>query len=924
MLLMKMIREILAFACFCVSVSTHAQGLELTVPESAAVNYGILGNGMSYYICRAPENSRSSIYMIQRTGSLVEKEDEYGLAHFVEHLVFCGTKSYKGRQIIDFIQSIGADFGRDINARTFHEYTYYQFENIPIWNDSIANRCLLMLRDMMYYAELSDEAIENERNVIIEEALLQGEKESWNTSNFPFSRPVIGDTATILHCSNNHIRDFYHRWYQPQMQAVIIVSPSNPEKILEKIQNIFDTVPQGVTTIPKTEETILTEQKAHVTIKHEPYLENNFVIQLLLQLPRPETGKHIVCQDIPYYALPMKIEIPLTALVLRLEHLGWKCHTSYHKHWGSAPMCEFTIYPDKGTPQSVLYSFLSTVKSLILYGFPEEIIKDYIDKDVIPERERGPILWQPSDEVLSEMDYHPSSSASPLSSLPQPIFKKCLENFLYGEPILDSKKEKQISNYIKKNIDAKWVQNFLREMLMTARQIYVIKIPQQANLSNDDIADVIQRVKESQANPITLQVKGKAKAQTGTTNILYNKDLQEIVYDKIIANGTVRELGMPNGIKVLINRSNPSEYGHLYAFREGGYSLISPTQAYLLEIIGRCQDNAHHLVSWRRGISDDFYELDNIYEWEDGLKEFYHELTEIELDSILLDKAWKEEWGLTHSDKLSKLRRKALPSPYVQQVEDSVISSFEMSAMRKLWKKYKSNYHNLVVAIDGVTNERQILPYIRQYIGGLPSKPVTSEIIERDYYISSDSTYIDTTSVQKQNEIVIHMFQEHDLDYTTENVILHQSVKHLLQKAIIDRFRLKRGDIYTASVRSNFWQFTHPHQEYMIALAFSPKKTEKVTADLCEFIHEMAYGNAINQQMVNNIITTLSTSDDNRPSGSNAFQIMNQIMRHGVNIDVASIDLKNIVTIDSIKRFLRELIEKGYYYKYMSVRMDGY
>ena len=901
----------------------HAQRLDQIVPESPAVRHGVLKNGMVYYICKIPKEKKSSFYVIQRTGSLVEQEDEHGLAHFVEHLVFCGTKNYKKHAIIDFVRSTGSEFGKDLNAGTGHEFTFYKFEDIAVRNDSVLDNCLLMLRDMMYEAEMNEEDIEKERNVIIEETLMRGDME--NISLFegtPFSFSVIGDTSNIRNCPAQKIRDFYHRWYQPQMQAIVVMHPSDVDTMLVKIKDIFEIIPRGDAEIPERL-TLPTLEMPRISIEHDKYQEESTKIKLrLLQrptdIPKNTIGYYLVNNVVSEYFFSISMTFH------RLDSLGISCSISREK-WNNSQIFEITARSDKENPLSVLRSFLSTVKSIRLFGLPDSISKKYYHEVVSPEIRGSIIEWKPVDSVLSEKDYQPSQETF-LSAFSNPIFEKCKDHFLYGEPIIDSETENQIYSYFRKTIDAKEMQRMFNQFFTSSNHYYDITIPQSLslNLTEEDVLEVIEDVDRIDAVPLILPVK-KEERQPNANSFLSSEIIPgAISSDRRITDGSVREIILSNGVKVLINKVDSSEYGEFNAFRVGGYGLHDLKHKWMLGIIESCFEGKGRRISCLRESGHDQFHLSCIYDWEEDLKKIHTELVNTELDTALIRRKWAEEWNHERSEAGRFLRKISIPSDNVIQIVDSVPTSSDIAEILNIWKHHKSNYNDMVVAIDCITEEDSIIPLIQKYLGSLPSKREPLKLYNHYYFIQHDSVVVDSVVVDslehhKQGFLILGLFQERNLSYTSENFILHKTLEYLLKNHLVDFMRLKNGDIYSLAVDCDIRQFSHPHQVYKIMLALSPSKKDKIEQDMEDLIHEMAYGNIIEQRMIEDFITTLQAKGGYYPTGSKAVQLMDEIRQQGVVIDTRKMNLKEIITIDAVKGFLQNLLEKGNRYKYMMV-----
>ena len=144
------------------------------LPNDEAVRYGVLENGMTYYIKANQEpKERASFYIIQNVGALLEEDHQNGLAHFLEHMAFNGTKHFPDKGIISFLERHGVAFGENINAYTSQNQTVYNLSDVPVNKPGILDSCLLILNDWSNYLLLTEEEIDSERGVI---------KEEWRTS----------------------------------------------------------------------------------------------------------------------------------------------------------------------------------------------------------------------------------------------------------------------------------------------------------------------------------------------------------------------------------------------------------------------------------------------------------------------------------------------------------------------------------------------------------------------------------------------------------------------------------------------------------------------------------------------------------------------------------------------------------------------
>ncbi len=243
-------RQILLFLGFFVSTGLFAEDL----PIDSNVRYGKLSNGLTYVIRNnsLPE-SRANFYLVQNVGATLEEDNQNGLAHFLEHMAFNGTKHFPDKLIIDYLETVGVKFGENINAYTSYDETVYHLDNVPTIREAIIDSCLLVLHDWSGYISLLDEEIDKERGVIREEWRTRDNAMRRTyfqhlTNTLPETkyaiRNIIGDTAIINNFSYKELRDYYHTWYRPDLQCVIIVGDIDVDKIEKKIKKLWKDVPE--------------------------------------------------------------------------------------------------------------------------------------------------------------------------------------------------------------------------------------------------------------------------------------------------------------------------------------------------------------------------------------------------------------------------------------------------------------------------------------------------------------------------------------------------------------------------------------------------------------------------------------------------------------------------------------------------------
>ena len=229
------------------------------LPQDPTIRTGKLKNGMTYYLRHnAKEAGLADFYIAQKVGSIQEEPRQRGLAHFLEHMAFNGTTHFpgKGKQlgIVPWCETIGVKFGANLNAYTSVEQTVYNISAVPLKREGIADSCLLILHDWSHYLLLEDKEIDKERGVIQEEwrtrragravqrLMEQAMPKVYKGTKYEDCMP-IGSMDIVNNFPYKDLRDYYHKWYRPDLQAIIVVGDIDVDKMEKKIKKLFSKIP---------------------------------------------------------------------------------------------------------------------------------------------------------------------------------------------------------------------------------------------------------------------------------------------------------------------------------------------------------------------------------------------------------------------------------------------------------------------------------------------------------------------------------------------------------------------------------------------------------------------------------------------------------------------------------------------------------
>ncbi len=243
----------LALSLFLAGLSVQAQELDMmsVIPNDPEVRSGVLDNGATYYIRRNTKDpDRANFHILYKVGAVLEEDRQDGLAHFLEHMAFNGSKNFEGNELIEYCRSKGIEFGANLNAGTGQDMTTYMITNVPLSSEGVVDSMLLVLHDWAGFISLDHDDIDDERGIISEEWRMyeamantrlrrKSNEIVYGVDNIYNKRDIIGPLENIQGFDYQDIKDFYHKWYRPDLQAFVIVGDIDPEVIEAKLKAVM-------------------------------------------------------------------------------------------------------------------------------------------------------------------------------------------------------------------------------------------------------------------------------------------------------------------------------------------------------------------------------------------------------------------------------------------------------------------------------------------------------------------------------------------------------------------------------------------------------------------------------------------------------------------------------------------------------------
>lgn len=295
------------FVAVLAVITTVSQAQQMPpIPVDNQVRIGKLENGLTYYIRenKLPEN-RANFYIVQKVGSILEEENQRGLAHFLEHMAFNGSKNFPagdtGKSMISYLESIGVKFGTNLNAGTGMDETVYNINDVPVTTPGAVGNCLLILHDWSNALLLREKEIDKERKIIHEEWRTRRNASQriietiapaiFKDSKYAHRMP-IGLMDVVDNFEPQMLRDYYHKWYRPDLQGIIVVGDINADEIEQQIKTIFSPIAMPENPAKRVYEQIPDNDEPIVAVATDKELPmNNIVIAYKRnQIPNDKKG----------------------------------------------------------------------------------------------------------------------------------------------------------------------------------------------------------------------------------------------------------------------------------------------------------------------------------------------------------------------------------------------------------------------------------------------------------------------------------------------------------------------------------------------------------------------------------------------------------------------------------------------------------
>lgn len=903
------------------------------IDNDNTIRKGILPNGMTYYIRHnAQTKGVADFYIAQKVGSILEEKRQRGLAHFLEHMAFNGTKHFPGNTlqpgIVAWCESVGIKFGANLNAYTSVDQTVYNISAAPVTREGVIDSCLLILNDWSHELLLTDKEIDKERGVIEEE---------WRTrrSGMAMQRlseqamPVIyagtkysdcmpiGNIDIVRTFPYNDLRDYYSKWYRPDLQAIIVVGDINEDKIEEKIKKLFAKIPLPQNPAHRIYYPIGNNEKMILytaTDKEQP------TVNFTLYMKRDVTPKQ-ERNTIQNYADDYKTNILRMAINDRLEELSRTKNAPFIS--ASVRSGNFFLASTKDAFE--LSGVLKEGKVIeaiqLLVG---EVERARANGITIDELKRG------KAEMLSyaENDYNDRSNRRNGEFVEQ-----CVQNFLEETPIIEPEKELEMVRKLDKTVTIDDVNALAKTIITNQNQVVTMFGPDKNTFkmpTNSSIENAILKAQKQHYTPYKTQ-------NTLTERLITKLPKPGSISSERTYKYGYTEFTLSNGLKVYVRPTNfePDEV-NLKLFSLGGKNIYPdsemPNLTYLMAgatIGGVAQYNdltLEKMLAGKTATVTPFIDNDtrgmagtsNVKDTKTLLELVYLYFTQPRKDPQAFKNLMEQQQEfltnahvnpmLAYNDTLHKV---AYATNRMASMDKEQLKRVNYNRIMHIYKELFANAANFKLILTGNININKLRPLLCQYIATLPSNNAKETIgTYEPKLVDGKKTYIfhkKQTTPTAITTIVI----KGKMEYNNRNELLMDAIGQLLRIVYTEKVREDKGGTYSVQASGDLQH--HPNDEALLRIAFQtdPQKYNDLIPIVYKELEKMATEGPSQQDLDKVKAYELKVYNQVLRMNNYWEYVLYTDLYNGIDVDTDFRYIVENMTCDDIRTTLRNLLNQN-------------
>ena len=912
--------------------SIYAQDPMAPLPMDPAVRVGKLDNGLTYYIRHNEKpKGQASFYIYHDVGAVQEDDDQQGLAHFLEHMAFNGTKNLPGKQLIEKLETIGVQFGLNLNAFTSWDCTQYMVMDLPVSEENV-DLALLILHDWSQFIALQPAEIDSERGVIKEElrtrdgAGLRAQNDMIKNlfkGSIYEHRNLIGYLEGLESFDHVALENFYHKWYRPEYQAIVIVGDIDVDQIESKIKALMADIPASpadaaqkeVVTVPATEEPI-------ISIFSDPELTQSSVMMFARReaLPKELKGTMVGYSTDLIYSFVMQM------MSARFDEIAQKADAPIlgggmsEGGIGICPTMESTMFTATAHDGRIIDAFrtiYTEMERMRRFGFTAGEF----------ERAQQEILRYAERQYTNRNDVDNDSYA-----------QRYLNHYADGSSMMDAETEWQLDQMLINSVTVDDINAAYSQLVRPNENLVILaRSPQKEGLvipTEEEIKAVIAEVSAAEL---------EAYADNTVKKPLIDPALK-LKGSPVKATAENESLGftewtLKNGIKVVVRPSTlKADEVFVNATSKGGCSMLTDEEYYNGAFLG--------MVMGQSGISEfSANELNKQLAGKSayasiGVDSYEHAVnaggSPKDIETIL--QLVYLNFTAPRFDETDLQNMKNMYVPYFKNMESdpnyivgrefqktiygdharrqitsaAQIEAINIPALQTIHSKLFGYADDFRFVIAGNVDLETLKPLVEKYIGSLPtSKKVEYAVVDDGVRFAEGEVTNDFRTPMQQPKVSVRLVYSGDMEDNAKNRLIVDLLTRALDSRYMISIREEKGGTYGVSVQGGIDEY--PVEKNMVAIVFDTN--EQLADELIEICDKEIRKIAEEGPLADDVAKSKEFLQKNYANVlENNGGWMSAITRwyeEGYNYKEEYLGILESVTLDDVKAFAQQMLEDG-------------
>ena len=914
-------------------LTVNAQEMQLPpIPVDPAVRIGHLDNGLTYYIRHneKPEN-RVEFYIAQKVGSIQEEPRQRGLAHFLEHMAFNGTKNFpgneKGKGIVDWCESHAIKFGTNLNAYTSVDETVYNISNVPTDNTAVLDSCLLILHDWSNYVLLEDEEIDKERGVIREEwrsrnsGLLRVYTDAQETM-YPGSKYAdcmpIGNIDVVNNFPYQDLRDYYNLWYHPDLQGIIIVGDINVDEMEGKVKALFSEIPKATGKPERIYYPVSDNDAPIIYIGNDKEVSTPNVQIFFKHDATTNEEKESMAYLLQTYMLSMASSM----LDERFEEMTQQANppfngagSDYGDYFLSKTKEAFnvTVITKADGIETGLQAALTEIERMKRFGFTAS---EY-------ERARANYL-QRLESAYKERNNTQNAN----------FVNEYVQHFLNNEPIPGIEQEYSIMQQIAPNIPVEAINALVQQQLIPDNnRVVFIAVPESAVdkcPTKEQVLNMLNGMSQLQVEayvdnvsdeplvsdiPATGKIVKEETGMYGSTKLTLNNGVQVYIKKTDFKEDEIRMRAVSPGGTTQFDDKDKLEMEVLDDLGSiGGLGNFSQTEL-TKQLAGKKVTLSASVTSQRETLGGNSSPKD----FETMLQLVYLRFQQPRMDADAFESyktRMKAQLENAKANPLSTINDTISIAMYghhprIVMMQPEMVDKINYQRGLDMFADRFADASDFTFFFVGNIDVDAMKPLIAQYLGALPDKQRKEAAIDRKLDILPGTRvkeYAKEMQTPMATTIMVYSGKE---SYNLRNNVLMDFLTQALDMVFTDEVREKEGGTYGVNSYGSLNKY--PHEEAMMQIVYQtdPTKKEKLNTLIDELVKKMAAEGPTAEQMQKVRDYMVKQYNDNQKENSYWISSLDEYYYTGIDFNADYLNIVNSVTAADVKAFATDLIQQG-------------